>query len=350
MSDAVQVGKDLDLKEQIAWGLDHLASTYAFMTRFDEAEKIAQEGWTLAVEIGNREYQSGVLTTRAILEWRKGNLDVAIEAGERGAEIAEMIGLAHGVVIGKWAVGWLHWQRGEYQDALKALEYARASAQPYTEFMPFLSVMTEAELGSVMIDAGADKETALALHKHALALSESPVGGMANGVAWADIGWCAVNLGNLDLAQKLFTRALEHPSFFRVVMKPRNWLGLAQLARERGEFDAAQNYIAQAREMADTAAMKPYQAMTALAAGQLELARGNYERALEFFNDAETRAMTIRLRPTILDARVGAAQSLHALGRADQANEKRAHAQAMRDEIADLFSDDGARNAYLQNG
>ena len=348
MSDAIQVGKDLNVQDQIAWGLDHLASTYAFMTRFDEAEKIAAEGWALATEIGNREYQSGILTTQALLEWRKGNLERAIEAAERSAEIAKNIGLSHGIVLGKWAVGWVHWQRGEYQAAIAALDSARAIAEPFVEFMPFLSAMSEAELGSVLIDAGADKTTALELHKHALALSETPIGGMANGVAWADIGWCALNLGNLETARNLFERALTYPSFFRVVMKPRSLYGLAHIAQTRGDFDAAQQYLDAARAMADETAMQPFQAMLALAAGNLEVARGNCERALEFFHDAETRALPMQLRPTILDARLGAAQCLDVLGRAPEANEKRAHAQAMINEIAALFSEPAARDAYLQ--
>ena len=47
-----------------------------------------------------------------------------------------------------------------------------------------------------MLDAGLDRQTALTYHQHALSLSETGVGGMANGGAWADIGWCALNLGN----------------------------------------------------------------------------------------------------------------------------------------------------------
>ena len=144
MDDAVQVGHDLDLKEQIAWGLDHLSSTYTFMGRFDEAWKISQEAWELATQIGNKEYQSGVLTTQTLIHWRDGDLDAAAQAAEQAAQIAERIGLAIQVVLGKWGVGWIYWQRGEYSAAIEALHYGRAVAEPYAGFMPFLSVMSEA--------------------------------------------------------------------------------------------------------------------------------------------------------------------------------------------------------------
>ncbi|MBI4675456.1 MAG: AAA family ATPase [Chloroflexi bacterium] len=48
IGDAVQVGKDLDVKEQIAWGLAHLSGTYVFMLRFEDAAQVAAEGMALA--------------------------------------------------------------------------------------------------------------------------------------------------------------------------------------------------------------------------------------------------------------------------------------------------------------
>jgi tetratricopeptide (TPR) repeat protein len=193
-----------------------------------------------------------------------------------------------------------------------------------------------------------DRERALALHKDALELASNPIAGMVNGAAWADIGWCALNLGDMALAEKLFTGALEYPSFFKRLMRPRNLLGLTELAKRRGDFETAQKYIDEARTLTDEKAMRPFQALVMLADGQLQAARGEHAHALELFNEAEARAEAMQLRPILLDARAGAAQSLDALGRAQQANEKRAQAQAMINEIANLFSDDAARNAYLE--
>ena len=134
--------------------------------------------------------------------------------------------------------------------------------------------MSEASLGVAMIDSETDKDEAFLIHKHALELSESPVGGMANGSVLADIGNCALNLGNTELAQRLFERALVHPSFFRIIFKPYNLLGLARIARQRRELDAAQDYINQARYIADTTSMLPVQAAVALEQGLLSAARG----------------------------------------------------------------------------
>lgn len=347
MGDAVQVGKDLDVKEQIAWGLDHLATTYTFMLRFDDAWRVSQEAWALASEIGNREFQSGVLTTQMFLHWRKGNLDEGIATAEQGAEIADLIGLAVQVVFGKWGAGWLYWQRGEYSAALEAVNTARRAGEPFAPFMPFLVVMSEATLGAVMLDADMNRDQALAYHKHALELADSPVGGMSNGAVWADIGLCALNLGNPALAKKLFEGALVYPSFYRLVMRPRNLLGLAEVARAEGDFETAQNYIDEARTLVDEKGIRPYQPLVAIAAGKLAATRGDHTRALEFFAEAETLAAPMQLRPTILQARILAAQSLDAQGLMAEANAKRAQAVQMRDEIASLISDEAAREQFL---
>jgi tetratricopeptide (TPR) repeat protein len=348
MGDAIQVGKDLDVKEQIAWGLDHLSGTYTFMMRFDEAWQVSLEAWALAEEIGNREFQSGVLTTQLYLHWRNGDFDAAIAAGEQAADIAELIGLSMQIVFGKWGAGWVLWQRGDYRAAVQALEDARRAAEPFEEFMPFLSVLSKASLGSVMLDAGIDRATALNYHKHALELAETPVGGMANGSAWADIGKSAFQTGDFDLAQKLFEGALVYPSFFRLVMRPRNLLGLAELAHARDDFAAARGFIDEARTLADEKAIRPYQATLALAEGKLEAAQGNHERALELFADAEGRASTMKMRPTILEARTRAAASLDALARPAEAETKRAEARTIQQEIADLMKDEEPHKLHLE--
>lgn len=349
MGDAIQVGKDLNVKEQILWGLAHLTSTYTFMLRFDDAEKVAAEGLAMAFDLGNREFYSDIKTSEAMLLWRRGNLDAAVEAGEEGAQVGERIGLPIMVVFGLWGAGWCHWQRGEYSAAANAFEKAYRAAQPFAEFIPFLITMAEAPLGSVMIDAGMDRETALAYYRDALSLSNNPIAGMGNGAAWADIGWCAVNLGDAELAEKLFSGALEYPSFFRLLMRPRNLLGLAELAKQRGDLVGAQKFIDDARALADEKAELPFQAAIALAQGNLESARGNHERALEFYAEAEARAGTMNLRPTILGARRGATASWEALGRAAQADETREQAKAMMEEIASLFSTDDLREMYLRH-
>jgi hypothetical protein len=79
----------------------------------------------------------------------------------------------------------------------------------------------------------------------------------------------------------------------------------------------------------------------------LEAAEGNHQDALKSFADAQARAASLKLRPTLLQAYLGAASSYDALGDSARANEQRTAAQVMIDAIASLIPDDETRRAYL---
>jgi tetratricopeptide (TPR) repeat protein len=157
---------------------------------------------------------------------------------------------------------------------------------------------------------------------------------MSNGGAWADIGWSALARDDVALAEDIFTRALDYPSFVRLVMRPRNLLGLAEIALRRGDFDTAQARLDEAHTTTEETGMRPHVPHVTLTSGRLNAARGAHELALACFADAEAQAAEFQLRPTILAARRAAAESLAALGRHDQAEQKRAQAQALDDELA----------------
>jgi hypothetical protein len=142
---------------------------------------------------------------------------------------------------------------------------------------------------------------------------------------------------------------LDHPSFLRLVFKPRNLLGLAEIARRRHDLAKAQDFVDQARKIADDTLMRPFQAEVALAQGQLAAARGDHDAALEFFADARARAQEMTLRPIVLEAQRGAAVSFDALGRSDQAAKQRAQAEETLTTIANLISDVESRRSYLEH-
>jgi hypothetical protein len=130
-------------------------------------------------------------------------------------------------------------------------------------------------------------------------------------------------------------------------MKPRSLLGLAALAQAGGDYPAAAEFIEQAQVIANATKMLPIQPLVALASGRLAAAQGNHALALEFLTDAEAQADTLNLRPTVLQARLAAAESLDALGERSRADEKRQLADEKRREIANLISDVELRNDYL---
>ncbi len=71
--------------------------------------------------------------------------------------------------------------------------------------------------------------------------------------------------------------------------------------------------------------------------------------ALQAFEQAEAEAMDLGMRPLIWQARLGASQALAGMGKASQAQQERASAIRMVEEIAGLFDDETLRQAYLQS-
>ena len=87
MGEVVAIGERLGSKDYRAMGLDHIASSLMFLTRFDEAWLKAQEALQLAREIGDREHEAWLLsTTIPVCLFRQGQFDSARSALAEGLE------------------------------------------------------------------------------------------------------------------------------------------------------------------------------------------------------------------------------------------------------------------------
>lgn len=89
MGEVVAIGERLGSNEHRVMGLEHVASSLMFLTRFDEAWLKAQETLQLAREIGDREHEAWVLsTTIPFCLLRRGQFDSARGALAEGLDIA----------------------------------------------------------------------------------------------------------------------------------------------------------------------------------------------------------------------------------------------------------------------
>ncbi len=349
LTESTQVGRELNAKEQMAYGLTHTANTLLFMTRFDEAWDKAQEALRVIEDVGDRARETELLgSTIPAIHLRNGDLDAARREATRGVEIAMRIGSAFGGVFGNWTLGTLARLRGEYEDATRlyrrSLEIGRAA-------FPMLQVLPLAALGTTLLEISpAFTEESAELHTQALKIMEHPMGAsLGGGIGWADIGFCALGLNNLDTATDLFEKGLNHPTTLGLVFKPSHLLGMAYVALARHRFDQAAQYLDEARAYAETRAMKNALPEIALAEARVSAARGDTARGLEQFARAEELAAPMSMRPIIWQARAGAAQSLAVLGRPDEAETKRQSAQAMIEEIAALFKDEKLKAMYIES-
>jgi class 3 adenylate cyclase/tetratricopeptide (TPR) repeat protein len=349
LGESVEIGRELNVKEQMAYGLTHTANTLTFMTRFDEAWQTAQEAYQVAQEVGDLQHLSEVLLSPiAFYHLRNGDLDAARRAAEEGTNMGARVGLAYPTCLGDWMLGGLAHVQGDYERAIahyqKSLQAGHTSGEVFFEVMPLGS------LGTVYLDISeAFLPQVNEYHLQTLKLMEHPMGAAAGGAAWVELGFCVLAKGDLEHAEEFFQKGLTVPTTQWLVNRPRFLIGLAFVQLARGKLDEAAGLVDQARAFIEERAMKFLYPLIAFADAQVSAARGESERALEQFGRAEELAVAMQMRPLVWQAQAGAARVMSALGRAAEAKAKYRQVRAVIDEIAALFEDEMLQEMFVES-
>lgn len=349
MGESIELGRQLNIKEQMAYGLTHMTNALTNMTRFDEARATAQEAMQLVEEIGNLQRKAELLmSTIPIHRMLDGDLDAASAAAEEGLGLSQRIGLVFGECVSAFVLGGLAQLRGEYERAIaygeRSLESARLSG------VAFLQIYPLGGLGAIYQDISPELLPKIdEYHMQALQLLDSPMGAFAGGFAWADLGFCLIAKGDLDRAGELLNQGLSTPTQMGLINRSRFLVGLAYVALARGQLDEAVTHVSKARAYVDERRMKYQYPEVALAQGRVSAARGEPDVALEHFVRAEAEALEMTMRPMVWQARADAARVLIALGRVEEAEVKRHEARAVVDEIAALFADERLRALFVKS-
>lgn len=351
MGELAAVGERLGSKEYMAMGLEHVASSLLYLTRFEEAQETADKALRVAREIGDREHEAVLLAlTLPVLAIRKGDFETAKEQLAESIRIGAKIGALYPQVFGNWIRGELAGWQGEYERALSCSQQAVDLALPMEQFMPFMIVPPLGALGTAYLHISDQfRDEVTKFHGHALRLLESPAGAMTGAAAWADLGFCAMTLGDLELAEEVFQKGLNHPSLFILLERARLLAGSALLAMTRGDAEEAARLADEAEEEAQEKQMRHLLPLTHLTQGLVKRAQGDFEAALVAFARAEDEAQVLGMRPYVWRANVYAAEALEAAGRVEEAQAKREIAQGMIQEIGGLLNDHTLRQAYLDS-
>ncbi len=256
LGESVAIGRELDLKEQMSFGLTHLANTLVFMTRFDEGFARAQEALAIAEEIGNRQRQAELLAFPVPMYYMHvGDLDTALAQAQRGLNIAVQIGAVYPESIAAYVLGLLYQMRGDYASAVRYFEQGvragRMSGLAFLELVPLGALALALYEGNPADAARVDEIVA-----RADVLFAQPGGISSGGTTWADLGMIALKQGNLDLAEELFEKGLTIPTTQMHLNRPRFMLGKALVFLARGARAEAADWAAQARVYAEEREMR----------------------------------------------------------------------------------------------
>jgi hypothetical protein len=238
--------------------------------------------------------------------------------------------------------------RGEYEDALKFGIKAMDAGLPLEHHMPFIFVPILGSLGMVYLDISEKFTEKIAeFHLHALQLLESPVTKIAGGTAWADLGFCALELGDLKIAETVFQQGLDYPNIFMRLERPRHLAGAAWLASLHGDSENATKLVQEAIGYAEERKMSHILPFILLVKGRISFANSDYSNSETELQQARRSAQALGQRSIEWKACTGAAQALEAGGFLEAAEAQRTDARMIIDEIAGKFRDPELREAYL---
>ena len=339
MDHLTQVGERLGSKEFMSMGMNHIASSLLYMTRFDEAWEKAQEALAVSREIGDRLHEAA-LQTEALPFYhiREGDLPRADAMLSQGLEIAERINAIYPLIYGNWLRGEIARWQGRYEDAIAFQQRSLAAALPMEAHMPFVVVQPLGALGSVYLElTGRFTEEVHKFHHHALTLFENPASGMGGASPWADMGWCALTINDPVMAEQLFSRGINEPSMFMQLEHPRFLTGMALLAARSGEIDKAKQWARDAQAYVEERQMRHFYPLIAFTEGRVLAAAGEEEQAVDALAQAAAQADALGMRPIGWQARLHAARILAGTGESEAAAAQKAEAQTFIDAIADDF-------------
>jgi predicted ATPase/class 3 adenylate cyclase len=351
MDQVVQIGQELDNQEYVAMGLNHVALSLIYLTRFKQAEERAREGLKTARQIGDRIHEAELLSeTWPLLAFHHGDLEQAEGYLHQGLEIANRIQYLEAEAMATYFLGEISRWQGDYEDALRHATSALEIALPLEEYLPFLLAPVLGSLGMIYLEISPSfHEKTVDLHRHALRLLENPMGTMTGGLPWADLGLCAVMIGDLPLAQTVIETCLSTPNTYALLERPRHLAASAQIAGAEGDWQEARRLAAEARTFAETRGLRHHIPLTALVEGQVNVQAGEPEAALQALEVAHREAEAMGMHPILWQAHAAAAQAYAALGQPALADGERSAAESVLLDIASGIRDTELRELYLKS-
>ena len=344
LSEAAEIGQDLNLVDAQLFGMAHLANTMNYMTRFADARQMAQRALDLAREHGDRRWESDLLCqTIPTTLLMAGEFEGARRALAQGMEIAGKIGNRARVADACLYLGMIDRLTGDLGSAIR--QYRRILDDP--NVYAYQKAAGLSGLSATLADISPEtRPQAVQYQAQALETMVLPMGDAMGTMILADAGFSWLALGDLDKADESFRRGLSVLSALRLLMRPQLLIGSALVSLQRGDVDQAAAALKEARAFAEERAMRPALPAIAVAEGLL-LASRDPVAGLRQVERAEADAHELGMRPLLWRIRASAAHLLEATGNAAEGARKRDQAVAIVRQVASTLDDEDLRGKHL---
>ncbi|HEY5650587.1 MAG TPA: tetratricopeptide repeat protein [Acidimicrobiia bacterium] len=238
--------------------------------------------------------------------------------------------------------------QGYYADALGLFRRAEAAAQ--ATGMPAFITLGRCVTGTCYSAIGGPYvQQATEIHAETLELSDQPMGDQMGAWVWSEIGHCALHGGDVDSAEELFHRAIDHRTIAMYISRPEALQGLVEVALARGQFEEAQARLDELRDYVRGRDMTNALPILLMTEARVATASGDHEGAVAFLDECLDHLAGAGFIRTELDTHAAKVRAWKALGAEAKARSARSDFEAVAREILTRIGDDDLRAAFGQS-
>jgi class 3 adenylate cyclase/tetratricopeptide (TPR) repeat protein len=346
LGDSVSLARDHNLAQPLAQSLVHSATTLMYMGKFEQMIEVAEEARRVSEEVNDLPLYAELLAQQLPnYHIRNGDLVEARRLATEGMSIAIRVGADYPAAHAALTHATLDWLVGAYESGLGRCNQVLQLSQDLGMFQPMFASIVYSLMEAMALDLGPRVFQKLSERFNGPLDEMEEMGGS---LVWANRGFSALGLGNIDRAEKLFERGLTVPHMTWVIQKPRHLVGMAFVSLGRGDIARAAELVTEARTVAEDQQMKPFYPLVDMAEAQVWMAQGAPDQALEAYSQARDVAAEVGLRPALWQILAGIAGIHAAQGRSDEAGRALKQAREVVIQIAKGMRNETVRRSFLE--
>jgi class 3 adenylate cyclase/tetratricopeptide (TPR) repeat protein len=274
---SIVLARELGLREQLAFTLNDIQYAYVGVVEPDRAEASLTEARALWRELGVLPMLADNLANAALLRFERGDFEGALACADEAYGITRSIGNIYGQTNSRFVLSVVYVARGEMDKALENME---------------LTIRLAGQSGHPLADI----------------------------IGQSDLAWLHGWLGDVERGLDLARTAIAKAEALYPLWRPQPVGVLARLLLRAGDASSAASAIAEGYAGLQPGSIQLFsEVWVRLADGELALARGEFERAIEVMDALLAYLRKARILPYIPEALHLKAQALSALGRTDLA-------------------------------